>query len=447
MAIARSGRARTNFYARQGAPDWKTGLTAAQINERDDNGNLLNPNADTDWNKAAAAQYMAIRQAQGQPAYANAHEEMMSKAADSSAADLAGANQNEQKRQYIALSNALGLTSIPLNRKGPVTDPNAGHWDETQGKYVRDVMPSMDQLKAQFFQLPQEQQASIYAKGGAQFMDPNEGAKLLESISKTKTEAFNSGITGMIGQITKGDVQFNPKDRKFYRYMPDPNDPTGSLKTKQEITPLEYNYIQEGMKRGMMPDIDMFSTPPKTTTGTAFSSSVGADTVATLAGAKNAFSAPAPSAPQANMALTPGSTMQPSGFMGTGVNLSPMDFKLLPGDATKAPPPPDAFVRAHDYFATGNAANDASNTLDTVSGLLNNAGSAAADTFVDIANTFPRASNAVSRLIYGNGAPQHQLVPKLSDQRPDDPRWTAIQAEQERQNQEQYPSDHFPLGG
>lgn len=230
-------RRRPNYYNR----DWKTGLTAAEINARDSDGNLIDPDADVKYNTAAAVQGRAV---EGRPMFATERERML---ATEEGADLAGAKMQQQK-DYAALGNALG---IKINT-------NSSVWDEKQQKYVRPIQPSFDQLKAEFLSRPSSEQAKIYVQGQAPFIGGVEGAKLIQGLQKTREESFNTGINSMVSQITRGEVVLNPADRKFYRTVKT-KDLAGNETSQQvPISLLEAKYINEGMKRGMMPDVDMF---------------------------------------------------------------------------------------------------------------------------------------------------------------------------------------------
>lgn len=174
-------------------------------------------------------------------------QEMLAQAqSDQNLADT----KNQSQQAYHALAGALGMD----------VTPQKDVWDEQTQRYVRpkSKAPTFDQLKGKFTSLPEDQQAKIYAQGGAQFLDPETGSALLESVRKAHDAAINKGIDSMVQQVTEGKVQYNPQDRKFYRSIDDPNDPLGKKKLQVPITLLEAKYIKEGMDRGMMFDIDQF---------------------------------------------------------------------------------------------------------------------------------------------------------------------------------------------
>lgn len=108
---------------------------------------------------------------------------------------------------------------------------------------------------ARFKSLPSFVKAGIYRRGGAQFMGGVEGAKLLESVSKDKEDAFNARSDELASMVATGKIQVE-KDEKgkplFFHESDDPLLP--GKKIRKPLNELQSAWLKHSMETGRMPN-------------------------------------------------------------------------------------------------------------------------------------------------------------------------------------------------
>lgn len=178
------------------------------------------------------------------------------------------ASQQAGQRE-LAWNRAAAIQNAQM-RQGAVD--NSTTQDNTQGitTYQRAALakalgndptnpPPIGQLLARFYSQPPEVQAGIYKAGGAPFIDPESGMKLIEAGTKNRNDAINTRINQIGEDLTKGDIKFDPPASQgaapsFYRYVDDPTLPPGTRKIKQPLSPGEMTLMGMGVSRGAFPN-------------------------------------------------------------------------------------------------------------------------------------------------------------------------------------------------
>lgn len=145
-------------------------------------------------------------------------------------------------------------------------DPNTGRYTRVAQPGLRSVQPTQQQLQQNFAELPTPQQAKLIQSNQAPWVDPASAAKIVGGLQEDREKATKSGIQKISDMLADGSAQFDPVTRTFYRYDLDPENPESGLKKKVPFSPIQVAYTQEGMKRGLIPDIDQFSKPPSSNT-------------------------------------------------------------------------------------------------------------------------------------------------------------------------------------
>lgn len=119
--------------------------------------------------------------------------------------------------------------------------------------------PSMSQLTARFYSLPPSVQAGIYSRGGAHFIDPVAGSKMIDDLG-TNREKQHDALTIQMGeQLASGRINYDlSSDKKpsFYREVEDPADPLGKRKLKKPLNTFEIGLIERGVQKGFFPNPD-----------------------------------------------------------------------------------------------------------------------------------------------------------------------------------------------
>lgn len=310
--------------------------------------------------------------------------------------------------------------------------------------------PPMDQMKARFEGLSPQIQAAIYAKGGAQFIDPDEGAKMMDDARKPVDTSLSAQVGEMGGLLANGKIKqkVDPKTGKPYLYMltKDPNDITGlKPEIEQPLTPYQQAIFHHGVSTGQLFNTDNLNntanpvTDPKARMSEeqfqqvldqragAPSSTPGlsASTAAALVAAKNADLSGTGMDSQANMSLTPyqyGSNMSLTPYKYTN-NLS-LNAPSSPSVAPTTPTPPSAdwAVNLHNaIFNQGSTAalpswvNQVGPTISNVGDAVGDAASATAGAAVSLANSPINTVNALGRVFGGVGTPQYPTLPNPND--------------------------------
>lgn len=228
-----------------------------------------------DINDAASARQQAINNAA-----ADSYEKWRQAQIDNSAQTTAQNQQdlvNAKTVQALSAQTGFGLSAPQKDIWNPSTQqyerpgaiPVKDQYDPSTGRYIRvaqpgyrSANPTPQQLQSNFQELSTPQQAQIAQSGQAPFVDPATTAKLVQGLQESREKSITTGINNLTDGLSKGEIQFNPDDRKFYRYQLDPENPESGLKKKVPLGPYENYWMQEGMKRGMIPDIDQFSKTP-----------------------------------------------------------------------------------------------------------------------------------------------------------------------------------------
>lgn len=239
-------------------------------------------------------------------------------------------------------------------------DPNTGRYTRVAQPGYRSVQPTQQQLQENFAELPTPQQAKIIQSGQAPWVDPASAAKIVGSQQEDREKAVKSGVQKISDMLASGDAQFDPATRTFYSYQLDPENPESGLKKKVPFSPIQVAYTQEGMKRGLIPDIDQFSKPPSSNTApsdlvnvandlspgssaitTPNSGATVAQLMSQLASTKTSVPynpANAAGDSSSTMALSP--TLQPSS-MQLGTNYAYKGTMGIPNDPTQMTPAMD----------------------------------------------------------------------------------------------------------
>lgn len=236
---------------------------------------VLKNELDTQDINAAAAQRQKQINDQAAQSYENWRQNQIAQSAQTS-------QQNQQDlvnaktAQALSAQTGFGSTAPRKDQWNPNTQqyerPGAivikDQYDPSTGRYIRvaqpgyrTAQPTPQQLQGNFQELPTPQQASIAQQPGSP-IDPQTTTKLIQGLQEQREKSTTTAITNLVDGLSKGDIQFSPDDRKFYRYQLDPQNPESGLKKKVPLGPYEVAWMQEAMKRGMIPDIDTLSKNP-----------------------------------------------------------------------------------------------------------------------------------------------------------------------------------------
>lgn len=123
-------------------------------------------------------------------------------------------------------------------------------------------MPPMSQMMQRWATLPLPIKAGIIKAGGAQFLDQDEGTKLLQKYGDEHDSMVNDQIKNVASDLSKGDAQLerDPQTGKLsgYKWADDPTKfPGTSPKIKMPFNDVQDIALQSGLKSGAI----LTSTP------------------------------------------------------------------------------------------------------------------------------------------------------------------------------------------
>lgn len=244
--------------------------------------------------------------------------------------------------------------------------------------------PSMDKLMARFFELPPQVQAGIYAKGGAQFINPTSGAKLLQNVQGDREKDLDARTNEVGSHLATGKMNYDldaSGKPQFYSLQDDETDPTGMRKKKVPANALQLMLIDRGIKKGIIPNPfnpdkndGAIQQPAKMSTEEfqgVLDARANADANTNLLGYKN----PSPA------------------FSHNDINTG----AYQPAPILPAPAPMDSALRAR--AAVGNFMQQAPEST-----LLGDVGNALAQTGTDAFSKLGQGANWLSRFFTGNAA-------------------------------------------
>lgn len=196
------------------------------------------------WNQQAAASYAASRP----PNRADYEAELMS--GENSDPDISNGRVDATNQARAALAKVLGYTDVR-------------------------TAPPLQQMMSRFYSLPSNVQAGIYKQGGAQFINPQSGMKMLQTAADDKEKMLDAH-TNQIGEnLATGKINYDVgSDGKpqFYALQDDETDPLGQKKKKVPLNTIQLALLDRGFKKGIIPNPfnpetapDAVDKTPKTT--------------------------------------------------------------------------------------------------------------------------------------------------------------------------------------
>lgn len=141
-----------------------------------------------------------------------------------------------------------------LGAMGYETAKPKDYWDEETQRYIRplDTRPSYDALQQNFTQLPTQKQVQLIQQGATPFLDESSSGKILSGWHKEQEGALHQQIGTVASSIAKGETEYDSSDRGYYDIVPD----AMGGKTRKKVSIARAMLIQEGIRRGLLPDLD-----------------------------------------------------------------------------------------------------------------------------------------------------------------------------------------------
>lgn len=215
-------------------------------------------------NDQAAQSYENWRQAQiAQSAQTSQQNQQDLVAAKTVQALSAGLGMGSTKPQQLVYNPSTRQYEQPgVNIVKDQYNPATDRYVRTQTPGYYPTKPNPQQLQQNFQELTSPQQLAIAQRPNSG-IDPAITQKLIQGRQEQNEKITTSAITNIADDMSKGNIIFDPKDRKFYRWQADPTqDISTGIKKKVELGPYEYGWLHEGMSRGMIPDLDNYSKNP-----------------------------------------------------------------------------------------------------------------------------------------------------------------------------------------
>lgn len=378
-----------------------------------------NDERELSYNKAAAAQYAEMRRAESGEA-----EE-----------DVAVAkNQNSVR---IALAKALGH------------DP--------------DNAPPLEAMKSRFYGLAPNVQAGIYKQGGAHFLDPKSGAKLLQGITDDREGALDSRTNEIGSMISSGKIQYDLDKQgkpQFYSIVDDETDHLGQKKKKVPLNEVQRVLLERGFSKGTIPNPfnpdannGALATPKKMMLPEEFQKVLDSRAAIDMGATAPlpqfskvpdiAFPTGDPNANRSTMSLSPykyGSNMQIGAPYAYGSNLEFDKPGAAPIVPAALPPSNDPFVKVGQYIRGGALSSDISEEAGIIGDTIGGMGRTAINMLSAPSRGIISGMNASRRFFGGEGGGEYgqfDQIPVVPTRQADDPRTLAIQAEIRRKKQQE----------